>query len=417
MTLNPMISPIPLPSLGVDMLSDETSLKAGTVRSAYNVDINRSGVFQRRAGQTLVESNSDLHTVASVQSRGWMLVGKGRAVFRVDPASNAGEFLADMGGPGSVDVQEINGSIYLINENSIQRVAPGAMAASPAGVPLPAAIPIPLPDPVGTFQPGRYAVAVSAVDAAGEESPLSAITSVTLHTTGGIRLSGMQPDPGRAYRVYVTPADGDELYLAETFTPTGFDHVVSSRPEGSIRATQHLAALPPGKWIRQHAGRLYTATEDRIVFSEAMRPHLTRPAHNFIKTVGLVRFFEPVAGGVFYGDDSGVTFLEGKDPVQFTQTKATPHRAIAGTSLTVSGAHLPGDMPAGDCAVWLSEAGYYVGLPTGQVVPLQAGRIAVAQHLAGRSAFIQRAGMKQIITLINTTTPQTIGIAIDSHAT
>lgn len=48
-----MSTSIPLPRLGIDLLSDETQMPAGTVRAAVNVDIDKRGQFARRRGSAL----------------------------------------------------------------------------------------------------------------------------------------------------------------------------------------------------------------------------------------------------------------------------------------------------------------------------------------------------------------------------
>ena len=40
--------PFPLPVLGLDLLSSETAMIKGTVRSAVNIDIGRAGRYARQ---------------------------------------------------------------------------------------------------------------------------------------------------------------------------------------------------------------------------------------------------------------------------------------------------------------------------------------------------------------------------------
>ena len=47
-----MSTSIPLPRLGIDLLSDETQMPAGTVRAAVNVDIDLRRATRSDAPQT-----------------------------------------------------------------------------------------------------------------------------------------------------------------------------------------------------------------------------------------------------------------------------------------------------------------------------------------------------------------------------
>ena len=114
------------------------------------------------------------------------------------------------------------------------------------------------------------------------------------------------------------------------------------------------------------------------------------------------------------GDDRGVWFLPGNEPEQIRRVTAV--RAIRRSSVLVSGAHFDKNVTQSDqeCAVWLSEEGYMLGRFTGDAVSLHPERVRVAAALEGRSRFIVREGVKQIITLTAATTAPCFGIATDT---
>ena len=79
------MTPIPLPVLGIDMLSDETQMPAGTVRAAVNVDIDRAGQPRRRQGRSLAISGAD---IGSLRKWGGALIAvSGTQVVSIDPAT------------------------------------------------------------------------------------------------------------------------------------------------------------------------------------------------------------------------------------------------------------------------------------------------------------------------------------------
>ncbi len=403
---------LPLPALGLDLLSEETGLLDGAVRRAENVDIRRDGRFSRRPGYEVAVPGAGFQSLHKTE-RGVLVVRNGK-VYALDLNSYTPTLLCELGSEDPADFTEHNGHLYFGNITSLWWVPADATAPRRVGVSLPATMPSAEAHASGALAAGRYTVAISRMDDRGEESPTKVVGQVNLPAGGGIRLHGMTPDVGSTIRAYITPPDGDALYLSESFSAAFSEFIVSRPPDGAIRSTQHLAPLPGGDFIRGHAGRIYVARGDTVFFSEPLRPHLHDPRHNFIKFVGPIRFIEAVVGGVFVADDRGVWFMPGNEPEQVR--RVTSVRAIARSSVLVPGSHFNKELTQSDqdCAVWLSEEGYMLGRFTGDVVSLHPERVRVAAALEGRSRFIVRDGLKQIITLTAATTAPGFGIATDT---
>ena len=113
------------------------------------------------------------------------------------------------------------------------------------------------------------------------------------------------------------------------------------------------------------------------------------------------------------GDNRGVWWMAGTDPSSWAQSLVSSALAVRRSSLIVPAEDLPGDS-SGDCAVWLSTRGYMVGTPGGSVRPLQPGRIKLSPDLEGRSVFITRDGIKQVITLTAASPATSFGVALDT---
>ena len=408
-----MSAPIPLPRLGIDLLSDETQMPAGTVRAAINVDIDKRGQFARRQGAALATAGNgydDLHPWGSA-----LLARKGASLISIDPDTLAETLLCDLGGDGRIDYADYNGNLYVAAPNGLWLLRAGASAAQPAGVRLPDLLPALSPANAGALTPGRYMAAISLLDEHGEESP--AVPLGSLDVTAGLLLTDLEVAPGSRWRLYLTTPDGDVLYLAEEFDAVFSQYAVTAYPNGAPCQTLHLAPMPSGQFVRGEGGRLFVAAGDTLWFSEPLRPHLTAPRHNFIRFVGKIRFIEFVAGGAYVGDDRGVWWLAGEDPTQFNQQHASDAVAVARSSVLVP-MHRLGVMDsraAADCAVWLSADGYMVGAPGGQVTALHPDRIRLAPHIAGQSVFLLRDGIQQIVTLTASAGPASVfGGAIDT---
>lgn len=404
---------IPLPSLGVDLLSDQTQMRRGSVRVAENVDINVSGTFKRRDGFTTVVAGEGFHS-AYTDARG-TLVGRGNSLFAIDEAL-APSFLLDMAAPGPWDFTVYNGHTYVASRQALVFFPADGSAPRRVGVTPPVALPSLAAHTAGNLTAGTYAVAVSRLDDRGEESPTVALGTIEL--TAGLRLEGLAVEVGSKYRVYITPPNGDVLYLAAEFDAVFTQYVVADMPDGAPRTSQNLRAMPAGDFVRGHAGRLYVARDDTLYFSEPLRPHLTDARSGFIQFVGDIRFVEPVEGGLYIGDDRGVWWLDGMDPSKSSLRRVSKPLAVRRSSLVVSSVHMAGqgDQPVADVAVWLSTEGYMIGRPDGGVTPLHPDRVALAADLEGRSVFVIRDGVKQIVTLIAATkeATQAFGVALDS---
>lgn len=410
-----MVKPvkIPLPLLGVDLLTVETDLPPGAVRRAENVDIRADGRFKRRDGFSPMVVGADYHSLWS-SARG-VLVGFGTRICALNPSTGGLAELCDTGSPGYLDFVEYNGHTYVINEGSFWWI-PADGAIRRVGVPLPSRMPTISASATGALPAGRYVVALSRVDDRGEESAAKVLGSVDLPGGGGVLLSDLEQSLSHSYRIYLTPPNGDALYLSEQFSAAFAEYLVTQPGDGAIRTTQHLAPMPAGSFVRWHAGRLYVARGDTLWFSEALRPHLHDPRYNFDRFVGDIRFIEPVQGGIFVADDRGVWWLDGTDPTQFKKRLVTSVRAIKRSSLRLPGAHFGNKITETDrdVAVWLSEEGYAVGKASGDVVSLHPERVRVAADLEGRSAFLVRDGIRQVITLVAATNGLGYGVAIDT---
>ena len=408
-----MSTSIPLPRLGIDLLSDETQMPAGTVRAAVNVDIDKRGQFGRRQGSALAAAGDGYGDRFSWGGR--LLARRGALLLSIDPDTLAEATLCDLGADGPINYTAYNGDLYIAAAAGLWLLRVGASAAQPAGARLPDALPMLLPAAAGALTPGRYMAAISILDERGEESP--AVPLGQIDVTAGLLLTGLEVVPGSRWRLYLTPPDGDVLYLAEEFDAVFTQYAVTVYPGGAPCETLHLAPMPGGRFVRGYSGRLFVAAGDTLWFSEPLRPHLTAPRHNFIRFVGDIRIVEFVAGGVYVGDDRGVWWLAGEDPTQYRLQHASDAVAVACSSALAPSHHLGvmGSRAAADCAVWLSADGYMVGPPGGQVTALHSDRIRLAPQIAGRSIFLVRDGIKQIVTLTASPGPASVfGGAIDT---
>lgn len=404
------MTPIPLPALGVDLLSDETQMPAGAVRSAINVDIDRNGQPRRRKGSALALPGSD---IGSLFAWGNALIAvSGAQVVSIHPDTLAVTPLFDLPAHCEADYTVHNGDLYVATPHALLRLHGAALA--PAGVRLPAALPTVAPHSAGALTPGLYTVAVSVVGAGGEESPARVIGQA--QTEAGLVLTGLAS--GYTWRVYLSPPDGDALYLSEEFASFMPQHVLGTYPQGAPCTTQNLAYLPGGHLVRAQGGRLFVANGSTLWYSEPLRPHLTAPRRNFVEFVGRIRLLEFVGEGAYVGDERGVWWLSGNDPAQHALRLASDAVPVAMSGLTTASHALKvgGSASGGDAALWLSSHGHMLGTADGQVTALNSDRIRLVPEITGRTALLLRDGIPQAITLTASPGPPSVfGMAIDTQ--
>lgn len=406
--------PITLPYLGMDVLSSETAIVKGAVRSAINVDIGRAGRYARRNGFTKQLSTDGLHSLYHAAQKGWTLVAKDNVVNRLDTSSYALTPLFTAASADPFDYTEYNGNLYISNRSSFGWVPSDSTTARQVGVPTPDA-PLLSAGPGGLLA-GTYGLVITYVDDRGEEGGASALSTIELPEGGGIRLSNLSIPAGYRAYVYVTSTDGDVMRWVAAIPHVFVNYVVGEQSMGSKCDNQHLVPMPGGSIVRWHNGRLVTAHLGTLRVSEPLQPHLHNPAHGVIPFSGFISFVESVNDGLFVGDSRGIWFLSGNDPSKFDARRVSTCRAAMRSSIMVPSEHFPQKMVQTDqpVALWLSTSGYVVGMPGGTTVELHPDRIKVPPGLTGRSVFLLRNGRKQVITPVNSSVAAAFGVAVDS---
>lgn len=407
--------PFPLPVLGVDLLSSETALIKGSVRSAVNIDIGRAGRYARRKGYSSVLNETGLHSVYYAPQKGWTVVGYNDELHKYNAGNGTTTYLAQLNSPDPLTYTEYNGNLYFSSRSTLGWVPGNSDEARQVGVPTPAA-PTLTTQTSGGLLPGKYGVVITMVDDRGEESGACAVQTIDLPDGGGIRLSNLPERLESTVFIYVTGADDDRLRLVATPPAVFPTYLISDIAKGSGCDTQHLIPMPPGEMVCWHNGRLVTANNGAVRFSEPLRPHLHNPAHGVLPFSGYISFIESVGDGMYIGDSRGVWFLNGKDPVKTELRRVSSCRAVHRSSIMVPPEHfdektVPVDSPV---AVWLSTSGYVVGMPGGTTVELHPDRIKVPAGLSGRTTFLLRNGRKQLVTPVNSTSTATFGTAVDA---
>lgn len=393
---------------GVNNVAREDELGADELRAGVNVDLPNSGKPQRRPGYTQRLTGA-WHSVYG----GWpvaLLAVRDGDLTALDANLTPTTVLAGVG-TRDVSYAAAPDGCYWTNGVHIGRINPDTLAAEPVWPDAPGQ-PVVTAHATGGLEAGTYQVAVTFRDPAGRESGSTLATVVDLTAGQGIRLTGFPAVPsGTTARVYVTPPDGDVLYHAADVLLPMAQWIVGAHQPGKALETQWLYPLPPGRIIRHHGMRTYLADGPVLRWSPAMRHGLTH-GDNYWRFSQPLDMVEPIGqadgSGVYVGcgghedGKSGRTyFLAGPDPKNWRQLVARHSGVVPGTSRVVPGNWF--GLEAAEAVAWLSTDGVFcLGLPTGQVVPLTEGRLALPGAEAGAMMIRERSGLRQLIATMLT---------------
>ena len=130
---------------------------------------------------------------------------------------------------------------------------------------------------------------------------------VDLPNGGGVRFSGFPLAIGTVVRIYMSDPDGEVPHVAAEVPGVFPTYTVTESARGGDCTTKYLRSMPPGDFITWMAGRLYTAKNDTLYFSDASRPHLyNQRTTSSSLVVYLLR--GAVTDGLYVGDSRGVWF-------------------------------------------------------------------------------------------------------------
>ena len=403
--------------IGIDQLSDETALVREDkmfVREAVNVDIDAENNISRRKGATVQLPGMGYHSLYS-SSRGLLMLCYKNLLGVYTPETATFAPLILMDDAYTTSFTEVNQTLYAMNPSFSCMFLPGSGTPKPLGVPLPTVEVEFSVISSGAMEEGSYGIAYSVVDPDGEESGLSRVIKLTLEAGQGVLANMLMIMPGYKYRIYMTTANGEELRQALELDADTISVQILAPEEGRQAETFGLEPPPYGYMIRSFGARLLIASFDgHIYYTEAFRPHLYAP-ENSIAVEGYASLVESVNDGVFIGDRYGVRFYKGDDPSDWVVENASPERAIFNTGTTVSGSFFGGELEQYDSvAVWLTQSGYQVGLPSGKVMRLNADQLKTPAYVQGCSVVSIFDGRKQVITAVNSNELADASVALDS---
>lgn len=377
------------------------------LREAQNVDIDNAGKLRRRQGYSKIHSGSGCRGLWSHDEVDFGLFAEGTDLKMI----RNGE-VTTVGTVSLVSVPSyavVNGDVIWSDGQNIGKITSDGdpvsfWVESPAGVPVCSA------HSAGGLDAGEYQVTVSFVDLDGRESGAPAATTVEVQQGGGIALSGIPqpPDISTAVNVWVSHADGEELYHAARIPAGITSYIIGAGRRGRVLDVHFMEPMPAGSLIAYSHGRLFSVTRDPIRgdviwYSEPLRYGL-RAIGNYItfKDVSMILPVGQGANAVLYAGSHKRTFyMVGPNPDAWEKRLARGSGVVRGTAVTAPGTFF-GLETAEPVGYWLAADGVFcIGLPGGAVQPFSERQFLTDHADVGASLVREANGIRQVITTAN----------------
>lgn len=379
-------------NLGMNNRLPSTELvipKEGTfLHSAVNVDITTPGTVKRRQGTALVLAGTDVHSFWADRHDAYVV--DGTVLYSLNEAADTKTSVRTGMTPGRrVSYTRLNGNVIYTDGNVLRRLAGNIDA--PFGVRRFDAEPRVAAGGVGTLVPGLYQVCFAYFDDNLQQSGTTVPVQVNVAAGQAIVITGLPaafPADVGGVMVYMTPPNGDQLYLERALVAAATTLTISTVPQlGGRCQTLLMEPMPAGAIVRGSNGRLLVARGSYLHYSEPFAPALCNPNKGFIAFDSDVTVIEPVKTGVFVATEDATYFLAG-DIAEAELDKKLPYGGVLG-----SGGCAPDNLRCW----WMSARGLVVANADGSVKNVQEDQVVVDPATAGASLYREKDGMKQFI--------------------
>lgn len=386
---------------GKNNVSHETDLPDDAARELLNVDISNSGLPTRRKGFTSVHDGAGESVHSLFSTKNLTVFMQGQALKQLHPDFTSTNIRTGLDPDNPISYAEINELIYYSNGDDAG-VIDSDGAHTDWGVDAPLGQPLLMQIP-GSLDSGTYQVAVTYLNILGEESGSVRAAPITVPVGGGISLMSIPQSTAASINVYVSAANGDQLYYQANIPMGETTYSFTALARGRLLETQFLERMPPGHIVRYGHGRMWVAKGNLLLFSPALRYGLYDPRFTYFRFPVDIDILQPVEGGMYVTADK-TYFLSGTNPLEMKQDVVYPYPGVRGTGLEVPPSKfmaendLISDSAKEDVAFWYSTHGAVVGYPKGNVHPVTEDRVAIAEYGKGATLLREEDGIRQLVT-------------------
>lgn len=405
---------------GENNIANETSIPRGQCRSAENIDFYPGGRYRRRAGpEQVLAINGGGNSGWSNSAKNYALARVGNLLQRFTPGKGMKTLYTGLHPDNLMVFCEVNQYIFVSDGVRSLRIDPATDTVRSWGLDEPRGQSTLAMSPNGGLEEGSYQVALTYVDANGEESGSSLAASIAVSAGGGIDLSAI-PQPldaaVTAIRVYMTKPNGKILRRAGVVTLGATTYHLDRRQLGAPLRSQFLSAIPGVNAAAFSGGRFWFAIGSMVGYSDSLYYGLWNPANNYFSYPHDVSMLAPAqmqkasvaAAGIFVGTfdqrdnelPTGATyFLSGTGPDDYRNVSAYRAGAVPGMLTYMPGCYFEDDnIPTDVVPVWGATNGTpIVGLPNGVAKCMTEGRFAMTVGARGSAVFRERDGIRQVL--------------------
>ena len=392
--------------LGKNTVMKETDLPNGSARELLNVDLSNSGKPSRRRGFTSVYSGAAIHSLYSTKYHTFFC--EGSELKQLNRDFTAAYVTTGLDPSVALSYTEVDGRVYYAN-GSQKGVITGEAVHAEWGVEAPVGQPILSATAAGGLDAGTYQVAITYVSSSGEESGTGRAALVELTAAGGILISNIPQSSADSCNIYVSPTNGDVLYLAKNVPMgTASTTVQSTINFSKMLETQFMEQVPAGHIVRYFKGRMWMAVGDLLIFTIPLRYGLYDPRHTYFRFPDRISIVQPVENGVYVVSGDKTYFLEGTKPQDMSQTVVYHQGGVEGTGMSVPPKALMNNdlLPRSaedsteDVAYWFANTGAVLGFPNGTVKAITEDRMTVAEYGIGATLLREEGDTRQLITAL-----------------
>lgn len=383
---------------GENNLRDATELELSQLRRCVNFDVLDNGDLHRRRGTTKVHNGTVVPRTLFSNGKRVLFVESGNLwelVRNIDGSWNSMLVRLSVGNHPMTYV-DVNGDIYWSNQVQTGIVDQDGNDLS-WGLKAVADQPtVTAGASGGDLVAGVYQVAVTFLDAYGQESGTDLAATVTVAENNSSLLLTDIPTPtdGSTVQVYCSAVNGEVLYRVGRVVPgaPSFRITSASNNLGMQLRTQFCDKPPAGNVLEYHNGRIYIGDGNVVWFTDPLRYGSIRMSTNFMMFPDEVTVIKAVADGMFICADK-TYWLSGMDTSEFQQVEVLPYGAVYGTGIS---------LPESDNVAWFSEDGLIIAGLEAQVTTVQDDRSAVSRFQNGAMQFRKVKGIRQFVATLGT---------------
>jgi hypothetical protein len=401
---------------GINTTNSPQTTPQGYLKSAINMDLDKTGNLQKRKGYTLLTSGNISGLWASTSGLGCYGVVDGELVQIYSDYSFSSPLLTLPSG-SSLSFEEVDDKIYFCNKDYNGIISNGLLKSW--GITKTQGT-LALSPTTGNLDAGTYQINHTFVNIDGIESGCSEAQVITLPASSSgitITLSNVI-DPSIAYaRIYCSTQDGRVLYYSGICLPNSSFTVSSASNLSNPLRTFNLDKAPQGQIVRYHNGRLYIASENILWYSEKYQYQHFNLAENYIEFPTRIRELMPLESGIWIGSDK-LYFLSGTDPKQFTRITKDVAEVVEGTGTKVPGIYsIQPMMPSEYYWLVTTNLGIYALKEQGALVNQTLPNVELENSNSGNGLLLRTNGMNQYLSMLkpnSTPNNQVVGDLVET---